>query len=210
MSKAAELLALADVEETTEGEETPKAQIDDGEVVDFRLSGSPRKVTAKVAARYLRIVTKQIKSLETVQEAVKDGLRKVGQQALDRELEAGRYFGSAKCGQVLVKRANVYSEVKKYKREDLREAVGAVEYSLLFAETAELRFESIDRLNQQLALLEAAGVPVLGERVEAVKPRKTILQEFVTARSAMAPEVAQLVLKCAKDRKPSVGLAKVA
>ena len=200
MSKAAELLKQSAV--VSKIKETPRAQVPVTELV--QIATFDRMVTVKAAGRYLRILDKKAKSLDTERDAVKDALRRVGQAALDGAYQQGTYYASADVGGVKVSRANKFSPVA-YNRDALVEAVGPVEYSLMFKEAAALEFKAIDNLRQFIHACELAGVPSMGEVKEVVTAKTELLKRVCEARGAMKADVVELLSKCAVDQAARVG-----
>lgn len=162
-----------------------------------------RDTTIAAAARYFKIVSRRVKSLETELDAVKAVIRETGNGELERELMRGEYYGAADCAGVKVTRANKYSPVEVNK-DKLVEFVGE-SYGVMFKEQATLTFKSIDSMRAHLRLCQEMGIPVECEHSEVVVGRPGLRQRICEIWNSLDEQKKTVLLACAKDQAPRVG-----
>jgi hypothetical protein len=201
MNKAAALLAR-------EPETTKKVRATEPTPLpldtQLRVPTYGRKASARAVARLYRLKARLLKTAQTEADALKDVLRNAGQEWLDTNAEAGRYYGSAAIDCVRVSRANRYAPVP-YPRDDLMDAVGAENYRIMFSESGtRLEFDNIDAMRHHLALCKVAGVPMVGKPVEAVTPTPRVAEHIARVGDVLDEDRRELLRRCAKDQTARV------
>ena len=200
MSKAAQLL-----NRTVEVKKEKKSEsvcLEPSTMIEVGLE-TPVMPAAEVAKMFKELQS-QIKALETEQDVLKSALRQAGQRLLDMNAEAGTYYASADVAGVRVSRANRFSPVV-YGKDELVDAVGPVEYKILFNEKAVIEFVSIDELRQHVSMCKEAGITVDGRVNEVITANSSANEYICKIQNVIDTDRMALLKACLKDQAARVG-----